>query len=152
MSACRKEYVHDDAAASEHLETILRGGGPICPRCNTVGNAAKLEGKAHRIGVGMQGKGVPEAVHGEGWPAFEHARMPLHKFLQRSTSCRPASRACRPVSCTELGDHLQVSLVSGAPHPRDYAGRPVRSTLKARQSPAFCRSSRQHLGPTSRHS
>jgi transposase-like protein len=37
--------------AREYLEAVLWPNGPVCPHCGTLGNAAKLEGEAHRPGV-----------------------------------------------------------------------------------------------------
>ncbi len=44
MSVLSAKYMHDEAAAFEHVESILWPDGPVCPRCGVVDNAVKLEG------------------------------------------------------------------------------------------------------------
>ena len=44
MSVLSAKYMHDEAAAFEHVEAMIWGDEPICPHCGTVGNAGKLEG------------------------------------------------------------------------------------------------------------
>jgi transposase-like protein len=43
------KLTEDEARAT--LESIMWRDGPVCPHCGSVGNATKLEGKKHRVGV-----------------------------------------------------------------------------------------------------
>ncbi|MGI3170170.1 IS1595 family transposase [Pseudooceanicola sp. C21-150M6] len=44
MSVLSKAYMHDEAAAFAHVESILWPDGPVCPHCGVVDSAYKLEG------------------------------------------------------------------------------------------------------------
>lgn len=44
MSVLSKPYMHDEAAAFAHVESIIWPEGPVCPHCGVVDRAYKLEG------------------------------------------------------------------------------------------------------------
>ena len=44
MSALSAAYMHDEAAAFDHIEAMLWPRGPVCPKCGEVGNAYALNG------------------------------------------------------------------------------------------------------------
>ena len=44
MPALSAAYMHDEAAAFEHIEAMLWPRGPECPKCGEVGNAYALKG------------------------------------------------------------------------------------------------------------
>lgn len=44
MSVLSKAYMHDEAAAFAHVESIIWQDGPVCPHCGVVDRAYKLEG------------------------------------------------------------------------------------------------------------
>ena len=44
MSALSATFMHDEAAAFAHVETMLWPQGPVCPKCGVVGNAYELKG------------------------------------------------------------------------------------------------------------
>lgn len=44
MSVLSKPYMHDEAAAFAHVESIIWPNGPVCPHCGTVDRAYRLEG------------------------------------------------------------------------------------------------------------
>jgi transposase-like protein len=44
MSVLSKPYMHDEAAAFAHAESIIWPEGPVCPHCGVVDSAYKLEG------------------------------------------------------------------------------------------------------------
>ncbi|WP_421904288.1 IS1595 family transposase [Mameliella sp.] len=44
MSVLSKPYMHDEAAAFAHVESIIWPDGPVCPHCGVVDRAYKLEG------------------------------------------------------------------------------------------------------------
>ncbi len=44
MSVLNAKYMHDEAAAFEHVEGLLWPHGPVCPACGVVDNAYTLNG------------------------------------------------------------------------------------------------------------
>ena len=44
MSVLSAPYMHDEAAAFAHVESILWADGPICPHCGVVDSAYALKG------------------------------------------------------------------------------------------------------------
>lgn len=44
MSVLSKPYMHDEAAAFAHVESIIWANGTVCPHCGVVDRAYKLEG------------------------------------------------------------------------------------------------------------
>ncbi|WP_420859879.1 IS1595 family transposase [Marivivens marinus] len=44
MSVLSKPYMHDEAAAFAHVESIIWPQGPVCPHCGVVDRAYRLEG------------------------------------------------------------------------------------------------------------
>ena len=44
MSILSALYMHDEAAAFAHIETMLWADGPVCPLCGSVGDVYVLEG------------------------------------------------------------------------------------------------------------
>ncbi|OWU70041.1 IS1595 family transposase [Phaeobacter sp. 22II1-1F12B] len=44
MSVLSKAYMHDEAAAFAHVESIIWPDGPVCPHCGVVDSAYRLEG------------------------------------------------------------------------------------------------------------
>ena len=44
MSILSKPYMHDEAAAFAHVESIIWANGTVCPHCGTVDRAYRLEG------------------------------------------------------------------------------------------------------------
>ncbi|BBU58621.1 DDE transposase [Mameliella alba] len=44
MTVLSKPYMHDEAAAFAHVESIIWPDGPVCPHCGVVDRAYKLEG------------------------------------------------------------------------------------------------------------
>ena len=92
MSVLSAKYMHDEAAAFEHVEAMIWGDEPICPHCCTVGNAGKLEGVRTK-----PSKKNPEGKERHGlWKCrecrkqftvrkgtiFEESHIPLHLWLQ----------------------------------------------------------------------
>ena len=92
MSILSKPYMHDEAAAFEHVEAILWADGPVCPFCGVVDNAYVLTGVRSKAS-----KKNPEGVERHGLKKckdcgkqftvrkntiFEESHIPLHKWLQ----------------------------------------------------------------------
>jgi transposase-like protein len=84
MSVLSRPYFHDEAAAFEHLESIIWADGVTCPHCGATDRITTVKANpAKRIRMGLKRCG-----HCKGQftvkvgTVFEHARMPLHKMLQ----------------------------------------------------------------------
>ena len=92
MSVLSKPYFHDEAAAFEHVESILWSHGPECPHCGAVNEAYKLEGvrtkpsKKHPDGKERHGLYKCAACRKQftvrKGTLFEETHLPLHKWLQ----------------------------------------------------------------------
>ncbi|KPP85531.1 MAG: ISXO2-like transposase domain/Transposase zinc-ribbon domain [Rhodobacteraceae bacterium HLUCCO07] len=92
MSVLSKAYMHDEAAAFAHVESIIWPDGPVCPHCGVVDSAYRLTGVRTK----------PSAKHPEGkerhglWKCrecrkqftvrkgtiFEDSHIEMHKWLQ----------------------------------------------------------------------
>ena len=71
---------HDKDKARVHLEAIRWPDGPICPHCGVIGNAAKLNGKAHRPGV-YKCRDCRKQFSVTVGTVFERSKVPLNKWL-----------------------------------------------------------------------
>ena len=74
------QIFHDEVAAREHLEATRWPHGAICPHCGTVGEATKLQGKAHRKGA-WQCNACREQFTVTVKTVFERSKLPLSKWL-----------------------------------------------------------------------
>ncbi|WP_306047161.1 IS1595 family transposase [Nioella sp. MMSF_3534] len=92
MSVLSKPYMHDEAAAFAHVESIIWPDGPVCPHCGVVDRAYRLEGVRTK-----PSKKNPEGKERHGlWKCrecrkqftvrkgtiFEESHIPLFKWLQ----------------------------------------------------------------------
>ena len=92
MSVLSAKYMHDEAAAFEHVESMLWADGPECPHCGVVNRAYRLEGVRTK-----PSKKNPEGKERHGlWKCrdcrkqftvrkntiFEESHLPLHLWLQ----------------------------------------------------------------------
>jgi len=92
MSILSAKYMHDEAAAVEHVEAMLWADGPVCPFCGVVDNAYVLNGVRSK-----PSKKSPEGVERHGLKKckdcgkqftvckntiFEESHIPMHKWLQ----------------------------------------------------------------------
>ena len=92
MSVLSAPYMHDEAAAFAHVESILWPDGPVCPHCGVVGRAYRLKGVRTK-----PSKKNPEGKERHGlWKCrecrkqftvrkgtiFEESHLPLHLWLQ----------------------------------------------------------------------
>jgi transposase-like protein len=105
MSVLSKRYLHDEAAAFEHLEQVLWNGEPVCPHCGTMDCSTKLQGTATRIGV-WKCRTCRKQFTVKVGTVFEHGRIPLHKFLQ-AVYLMSASK--KGVSAHQLHRTLEVT-------------------------------------------
>lgn len=81
MSVLSQPYFHDEAAAFNHLESVLWADGPICPHCGTIDRASKMQGKSTRIGT-WKCYACRKQFSVKVGTVFESAHIPLHKMLQ----------------------------------------------------------------------
>ncbi len=92
MSVLSAPYMHDEAAAFAHVESIIWANGTVCPHCGVVDRAYKLEGVRTK-----PSKKNPEGKERHGlWKCrdcrgqftvrkgtiFEESHLPLHLWLQ----------------------------------------------------------------------
>ncbi len=92
MSVLSAPYMHDEAAAFEHVEAMLWADGPVCPHCGVVDKAYRLTGVRTK-----PSKKNPEGKERHGlWKCrecrkqftvrkgtiFEESHLPLHLWLQ----------------------------------------------------------------------
>ncbi|MDE0059558.1 MAG: IS1595 family transposase [Defluviicoccus sp.] len=92
MSALSAPYMHDEAAAFAHVQSMLWPDGPVCPACGTVDNAYVLKGvRTKRSKKNPEGK----VRHGlkkckdcgkqftvRAGTIFEESHIDLHLWLQ----------------------------------------------------------------------
>ncbi|MGY5809249.1 IS1595 family transposase [Rhizobium sp. LEGMi198b] len=92
MSLLSRAYFHDEAAAFEHVESILWPQGPVCHHCGSMDKHYKLNGVRTK-----PSKKNPEGLERHGLykcgacrsqftvrmgTIFEETHLPLHKWLQ----------------------------------------------------------------------
>src|SRR5690606_29576883 len=92
MSVLSRPYFYDEAAAFEHVESILWPQGPVCSHCGNMGKHYRLTGVRSK-----PSKKNPEGVERHGLykcaqcskqftvrigTIFEESHLPLHKWLQ----------------------------------------------------------------------
>jgi transposase-like protein len=86
MTALNAPHFHDDEKAREYLEAIRWPTGPVCPKCGSMGDHYRLEGKG-----GVKGKkGRPGLLKCQDCRSqfsvtvgtvFERSKIPLSKWL-----------------------------------------------------------------------
>ena len=92
MSVLSAPYMHDEAAAFEHVEAILWPHGPVCPHCGVVDRAYHLKGvrskpsKKHPEGVERHGlkkcKDCGKQFTVRARTIFESSHVKMHQWLQ----------------------------------------------------------------------
>ncbi|MEO0496260.1 MAG: IS1595 family transposase [Pseudomonadota bacterium] len=92
MSVLSKSYFHCEAAAFEHIESVLLPHGPTCPHCGGTDRSKALKGvrtkpsKKHPEGVERHGLKKCYDCRGQftvrKGTIFEESHIPLHKWLQ----------------------------------------------------------------------
>ncbi|WP_316015222.1 IS1595 family transposase [Roseobacter sp. HKCCA0434] len=92
MSILSKPYMHDEAAAFAHIESIIWADGPVCPHCGVVDRAYRLEGvrtkasKKHPEGKVRHGLWKCRDCRGQftvrKGTIFEDSHIEMFKWLQ----------------------------------------------------------------------
>jgi transposase-like protein len=80
MSVLSKPYFHDEAAAFEHLESLLWPDGPICPHCGSI-SGHHYDLRKTRVGLWKCSDCRKQFTVKVG-TVFESAHVPLHQCLQ----------------------------------------------------------------------
>jgi transposase-like protein len=80
MSVLSKPYFHDEAAAFEHLESVLWSNGPACPHCGSV-SGKHYDLRKTRLGLRKCSDCRKQFTVKVG-TVFESAHIPLNKMLQ----------------------------------------------------------------------
>ncbi|MCV9962588.1 IS1595 family transposase [Pararhizobium sp. BT-229] len=119
MSVLSREYFHNEAAAFEHVESILWPHGPACPHCGNMGRIYKLDGVFSK-----PSKKNPEGVERHGLKKcaecrkqftvrigtiFEESHIPLHKWLQ---AIHLMCSSKKGISSNQLHRVLEITLKS----------------------------------------
>jgi len=92
MSVLSKAYMHDEAAAFAHVESILWADGPVCPHCGVIDRAYRLEGVRTKPSAknpeGKERHGLWKCRDCRGQftvrkgTIFEDSHIEMHKWLQ----------------------------------------------------------------------
>jgi len=116
MSILSKKYFHDEAAAFAHLENIIWGDKPVCPKCGHDERIYKLEGVRSK-----PSKKNPEGVERHGLKkcgacrkqftvrvgtVFESSHVPLTKWLQAAYLMMSSKKG---ISSKQLERTLEVT-------------------------------------------
>lgn len=91
MSVLSRPYFHDEAAAFEHVESVLWSEGPTCPHCGCVGRIKALGmqyTKPNKDGARKERHGLKKCYDCRKQftvrkgTIFEESHIPMHKWLQ----------------------------------------------------------------------
>lgn len=81
MSILSAPYFHDEQAAYDFVESKLWPNGPVCPKCGSVGEHYKLNGKSTRIGL-RKCRDCRKPFRVTVNTVFESSHIPLRVWLQ----------------------------------------------------------------------
>lgn len=117
MSVLSRPYFHDEAAAFEHVESILWPQGPVCPKCGNMDKHYKLTGvrtkpsKKNPNGVERHGLYKCAACRSQFTvrmgTIFKESHLPLHKWLQ---AIHLICSSKKGISSNQLHRVLEVTL------------------------------------------
>lgn len=105
MSDFSNPIFHDDTKAREWLEAMLWSDGPVCPKCGTINQATRMNGKSHRPGL-YQCNACRKPFTVTVGTLYERSKIPLHKWLA-ATHLMMASK--KGMSALEIGRLLGLS-------------------------------------------
>ncbi|MCW6511404.1 IS1595 family transposase [Lichenifustis flavocetrariae] len=80
MSVLSARYLHDEAAAFQHLENVLWPAGPVCPHCGSI-SGKHYDLRKSRVGLRKCSDCRKQFTVKIG-TVFESAHIPLNKMLQ----------------------------------------------------------------------
>ena len=119
MSVLAKKWFYDEAAAFEHVESILWPEGPVCPKCGNCDKHYKLTGVRTK-----PSKKNPEGVERHGLykcaecraqftvrigTIFEESKLPLHIWLQ---AIHLIASSKKGISSNQLARVLEITVKS----------------------------------------
>jgi transposase-like protein len=81
VSILSAPHFHDESAAYEFIESRLWASGRVCPKCGTIGESGKLNGKSTRIGV-YKCYACRKPFTVKVGTVFESSHLPLRIWLQ----------------------------------------------------------------------
>jgi transposase-like protein len=105
MSDLSNRIFQNEQKAREWLEARLWPGGPICPKCGTVGEATLMQGDSHRPGL-YQCNACREPFTVTVGTLYERSKIPLNKWLA-ATHLMMASK--KGMSALQIGRMLGLS-------------------------------------------
>jgi len=92
MPALNALHFHDDDKAREYLESIRwPDGQPVCPKCGSIADHYRLEGKAHRRGL-LKCQDCRKQFSVTVGTVFEHSHIPLSKWLAAAYLLRSSKK------------------------------------------------------------
>ncbi|HHN66597.1 MAG TPA: IS1595 family transposase, partial [Thermopetrobacter sp.] len=119
MSILARKYFYDEAAAFEHVESILWPEGPVCPHCGGMDKAYKLKGvrtkPSKKHPEGKERHGLYKCGHCRKQftvrigTIFEESHIPLHKWLQ---AIHLMCSSKKGISSNQLHRVLEITLKS----------------------------------------
>ena len=125
------KYMHDEAAAFEHVESMLRPNGPVCPHCGVLDNAYHLKGvrskpsKKNPKGRERHGlkkcKDCGKQLTVRMGTIFESSHVELHLWLQAIYLMTSSKKG---ISANQLHRTLGVTLKTAW-----FLGHRIRNTL-----------------------
>lgn len=74
-------YFHDEQAAYDFIEARIWRNGRVCPKCGTIGESGKLNGKSTRIGV-YKCYACRKPFTVKVGTVFESSHIPMRLWLQ----------------------------------------------------------------------
>jgi transposase-like protein len=99
-------HFHDEQAAYDYVESKLWPHGPVCPKCGSIGQHYKLNGKSTRIGV-HKCRDCRKPFRVTVGTVFESSHIPLRVWLQAVFLLASSKKG---VSSNQLSRMLGITL------------------------------------------
>jgi transposase-like protein len=119
MSVLAKKWFYDEAAAFEHVESILWPEGPVCPKCGNCDKHYKLTGvrskPSNKNPEGIERHGLYKCAECRSQftvrigTIFEESKLPLHIWLQ---AIHLIASSKKGISSNQLHRTLEITLKS----------------------------------------